>query len=127
MCCKSTIICERIKYDEALFILGSAYKELFVCIAFHAVKSFPEKNIPLTKGCVQKKKKSDGGDGPWNQSSCLSVEVRKFPWPKWRRLDFALQDLINHRHLSSLYAASQQALAAAKTGSINLPVTRSPC
>lgn len=39
MCLKSTIICERIKSDQVLFILGS---ERFVYIPFHAVHSFPE-------------------------------------------------------------------------------------
>lgn len=42
MCCKSAIICEHIKSDQALFILVSEYKELFVYTPFHAVHSFPE-------------------------------------------------------------------------------------
>lgn len=52
MCCKSTIICEHIKSDQALFILGSEYKELFVYIPFHSVHSFPEIH-PFQKSTCQ--------------------------------------------------------------------------
>jgi len=52
MCSNSTIICEHIKSDQALFILGSQYKELFVYHLF-MLFIFLQKYIIFTKAHVK--------------------------------------------------------------------------